>query len=202
MQESQVRFPGSRRFPWRRAWQPIPVFLPGKSHGQRSLAGCSLWDHKESDTTEWAYRQMLILMLICKATLCKTDIQEWQVYAVSCAALGNDSESPEHRVEKDSEARRVMPGHGAISPAPPGHRQTPYAHTVLLFPELVCNDLPYEAYGHTQFKKLFFSKTPCLRHIFLPSLPPLIIVLPWLCKRQTDHLLPSLNLTMLYLSSL
>ena len=38
--------------PWRRAWQPTPVFLPGESHGQRSLACYSLWGHKESDTTE------------------------------------------------------------------------------------------------------------------------------------------------------
>ena len=29
--------PGSERFPWRRKWQPTPVFLPGKSHGQRGL---------------------------------------------------------------------------------------------------------------------------------------------------------------------
>ena len=40
------------KIPWRRAWQPTPVFLPGKSHGQRSLAGYSPWGHKESDTTE------------------------------------------------------------------------------------------------------------------------------------------------------
>jgi len=31
---------------WRRKWQPTPVFLPGKSHGQRSLAGYNPWDHK------------------------------------------------------------------------------------------------------------------------------------------------------------
>ena len=37
---------------WRRKWQPIPVFLPGESHGQRSLAGYSPWGGKESDTTE------------------------------------------------------------------------------------------------------------------------------------------------------
>ena len=37
---------------WRRAWQPTPVFLPGESHGQRSLAGYSPWGHRESDTTE------------------------------------------------------------------------------------------------------------------------------------------------------
>ena len=34
-------------------WQPTPVSLPGKSHGQRSLVGYSPWSHKESDTTEW-----------------------------------------------------------------------------------------------------------------------------------------------------
>ena len=36
----------------RRKWQPTPVFLPGESHGQRSLVGYSPWGHKESDTTE------------------------------------------------------------------------------------------------------------------------------------------------------
>ena len=33
-------------------WQPTPAFLPGKSHGWRSLVGYSPWGHKESDTTE------------------------------------------------------------------------------------------------------------------------------------------------------
>ena len=33
-------------------WQPTPVSLPGKSHGQRSLVGCSPWGRKEADTTE------------------------------------------------------------------------------------------------------------------------------------------------------
>ena len=37
---------------WRRQWQPTPVFLPGKSHGQRSPVGCSPWGHCESDMTE------------------------------------------------------------------------------------------------------------------------------------------------------
>ena len=37
---------------WRRHWQPTPVLLPGKSHGWRSLVGCSPWGHEESDTTE------------------------------------------------------------------------------------------------------------------------------------------------------
>ena len=40
------------KIPWRREWQPTPVSLPGESHGQRSLAGYSLWGRKESDMTE------------------------------------------------------------------------------------------------------------------------------------------------------
>ena len=36
----------------RRQWHPTPVLLPGKSHGQRSLVGCSPWGREESDTTE------------------------------------------------------------------------------------------------------------------------------------------------------
>ena len=39
--------------PWRRGWPPTLVFLPGESHGQRSLAGYSPWGCKESDATEW-----------------------------------------------------------------------------------------------------------------------------------------------------
>ena len=45
-----------RNFPstaeWRRRYDPTPVLLPGKSHGRRSLVGCSSWGHEESDTTE------------------------------------------------------------------------------------------------------------------------------------------------------
>ena len=44
--------PWARKIPWRREWQPTPVFLPGEFHGQRSLMGYSPWDCKESDTTE------------------------------------------------------------------------------------------------------------------------------------------------------
>ena len=40
------------KIPWRRAWQPTPVFLPGESHGQRSLAGYRPYGRTESDTPE------------------------------------------------------------------------------------------------------------------------------------------------------
>ena len=54
MQEVQETWVRSQvgKIPWRRAWQPTPVFLPRESHGQRNLVGYSSEGHKESDTTE------------------------------------------------------------------------------------------------------------------------------------------------------
>ena len=55
MQEmlKRCRFdPQVGKIPQSRKWQPAPVLLPGKFHGQRSLVGYSPWGHKESDTTE------------------------------------------------------------------------------------------------------------------------------------------------------
>ena len=49
-----VIHPWVGKIPWRRAWQPTPIFLPGESHGQRSLAGYSPKGYKKSDTTEVA----------------------------------------------------------------------------------------------------------------------------------------------------
>ena len=43
--------PGPWKIPWR-TWQPTPGFLPGESHGQRSLVGYSPWGRRESDATE------------------------------------------------------------------------------------------------------------------------------------------------------
>ena len=47
--------PWVRKILWRRNWQPTPVFLPGKSRGQRSLKGYSPWGLNESDTTKWLH---------------------------------------------------------------------------------------------------------------------------------------------------
>ena len=54
MQKTQVRQvnPWVGKIPWRRKWQPIPVFHAGKFLGQRSLAVYSPWDRKKLDTTE------------------------------------------------------------------------------------------------------------------------------------------------------
>ena len=53
LQCRRTRFePWIGKIPWRRKWQPTPVFLPGKIHGQRSQVGYSPWGLKESDMTE------------------------------------------------------------------------------------------------------------------------------------------------------
>ena len=52
------------KLPWRRKWQPTPVFWPGKSHGQRILAGYNLWNHEESDMTEHTRTQRRWLRII------------------------------------------------------------------------------------------------------------------------------------------
>ena len=63
---------------WRRQWHPTPVLLPGKSHGRRSLVGCSPWGHKELDTTE---RLHFDFSLSC--------IGEWNGNPLQCSCLEN-----------------------------------------------------------------------------------------------------------------
>ena len=48
---------------WRRKWQHTPVFLPGKSHGQRNLEGYSAWGPKESDMTEHKHSFLLLIII-------------------------------------------------------------------------------------------------------------------------------------------
>ena len=54
--------PGSGRPPWRRKWQPTPVFLPGKFHGQRTLPDYHPWFHKEPDMTEHTCTLSLLIL--------------------------------------------------------------------------------------------------------------------------------------------
>ena len=69
----QCRRPGFHpwvgKIPWRRKWQPTPVFLPGKSHGRQSLVGYCPWGCKESDTTERLYFTSLpfsLVTIVCR----------------------------------------------------------------------------------------------------------------------------------------
>ena len=52
LRETQRELSMPRSLGWRRQWHPTPVLLLGKSHGWRSLVGCSPWDREESDMTE------------------------------------------------------------------------------------------------------------------------------------------------------
>ena len=56
--------PCVRKIPWRRAWQPPPVCLPGEPHGQRSLGGYSPWVHRESDTTGAIQHTLTVLLTV------------------------------------------------------------------------------------------------------------------------------------------
>ena len=53
--------PWVRKISWSMKWQPTPVFLLGKFHGQGSLVGSSPWGHKGSDTTEYAHTHKMFL---------------------------------------------------------------------------------------------------------------------------------------------
>ena len=72
--------PWVEKIPWRRKWQPTPVFLPGESHGRRSLVGYSPRGRKESNTTERlhfhfftllsAYLRLLVFLLAILIPIC------------------------------------------------------------------------------------------------------------------------------------
>ena len=64
--------PWVSKIPWRRAWQPTPVVLPGESHGQRSLADYSPQSRRESETTEalWHTGSDSFEMAVCGLEEC------------------------------------------------------------------------------------------------------------------------------------
>ena len=69
-----------RKIPWRREWQPTPAFLPGKFHGQRSLAGYGPWGCKKSDTTKNDLAYMLLTQNLGNMNICiKKDFIEERV---------------------------------------------------------------------------------------------------------------------------
>ena len=89
--------------PWGRAWQPSPVFLPGESHGERSLAGCSLRGCKESDTTE-ATECTHMHTRGCLA--CFDMTSPWMLMGLSII----DNAFPAAAVSRGSDPERLFPG--------------------------------------------------------------------------------------------
>ena len=85
--------PGSilgREIPWRRKWQPTPVFLPGRFHGLRRLVGYSPWGHKESDVTEWLHF-ISLHVYIFQENLCAKLLQLCPAFCdpIDCSPLGS-----------------------------------------------------------------------------------------------------------------
>ena len=62
------------KIPWSRKWQPTPVFLLGKFHGQRSLAGYSPWGCKESDPTEQLNTQLMYSVVLVSGAQCSNSV--------------------------------------------------------------------------------------------------------------------------------
>ena len=77
--------PWVRKIPWRRKWQPTPGFLPGKSHGQRSLVGYSPRGPKESDTTEQLHYYWWIIIKASQTLgeLINDSLSYWQEMFIS-----------------------------------------------------------------------------------------------------------------------
>ena len=82
------------KIPWRRGRSPTPVFLPGESHGQRSLGGYSPWDYKESDMTEQLHsptpykltaRSNQNCIAVCRSTQNQQDIHLCSCFSIVTA---------------------------------------------------------------------------------------------------------------------
>ena len=97
---------GLERSPGKKKWQPTPVFLPWKFHGQRNLVGYSPWGHKESDTTEQLTLSLLLFSPLCPDSeivwLCSIpeNIPSGRTrilcYRLSLISQVSDLQSPEH----------------------------------------------------------------------------------------------------------
>ena len=80
----------------RRRWHPTPVLLPGKSHGQRSLVGCSPWGREESDKTERLHFHFHALE---KAMATHSSVLAWRIPGTE--ELGGLPSMGSHRVGHD-----------------------------------------------------------------------------------------------------
>ena len=74
------------RSPWRRKWQPTPVFLPAEFHGQRSLADYSPWGSKESDMTKWLTHKHMIIYTFYMFSKVQDRIHGERRKGVSCGS--------------------------------------------------------------------------------------------------------------------
>ena len=81
------KYPTPPHFGRRKKWQPTPVFLPGKSHGQRSLGGYSSWGRKESDMTAYWDAYTAQLRRGAKQEMSMTRYETWKVVTYTVSLL-------------------------------------------------------------------------------------------------------------------
>ena len=84
---------------WRMQWQPTPVFLPGKSHGRRSLVGCCLWCREESDTTEVTSLSLFTISCIGEGNGNHSSVLDWRI--LGTAEPGGLLSMGSHRIGHD-----------------------------------------------------------------------------------------------------
>ena len=106
--------------PWRRKWQPIPVFLPGKSHRQRSCVGYSPPGCKKLDTTEGLNSNITIRLqnilahLLPDPLLCQTNHQLCCGHSTKgasplCFGFSNSSQGPGQRIHVGAVCHHLKP---------------------------------------------------------------------------------------------
>ena len=108
--------PWVEKIPWRRVWQPFPVFLPGESHGQRSLAGYSHWVTKSQT---WLKRLSMQLVWLIHFVVQQKLTQHCK-YIPVIEMLYYTPMIKKTTILKEKESA-VMPGKDRTAP-PSGHR--------------------------------------------------------------------------------
>ena len=96
----RLRFdPWVRRIPPKETWQPTPVIMPGKSHGQRSLAGCSPWGCKEWHTIEQLTLTYLVLneLLVSRFNIKNSHLTMMGQYSKFLKEVGNQTDTTERK---------------------------------------------------------------------------------------------------------
>ena len=93
------------KIPWRSKWQPTPVLLPGKSHGQWHLVGYGSWGHKESDTTERLHFGAVWCFFMIQLSLCIFDKISQRSQRSGASQGGRTSKEPACRCRRYKRCR-------------------------------------------------------------------------------------------------
>ena len=155
----------------RRQWHPTPALLPGKSHGQKSLVGCSPWDRYKLDTTEWLHFHFPALE---KEMATHSSVLAWRIPGTE--EPGGLPSMGSHRVRRDwsdlaAAAAEVL--------WPLRNLRNFLPHQNVSF----CMHLLYQ-YGPlaSYFIPIIMSHNPLLSFIFMFSLSLIFLLSESLCK--------------------